>query len=372
MGGMLLLGPLVYALTLPGPKMAIPAVVAAGEACPEQAAAEPAPTPIIEPAVESEPDPIPEPTPEDLADRSPLLLVHGGMVVLDNEAKSRWARGPLREPPGDPDNIRASKPVALDAIPEHHLAQRGRSVDLYEREGKLCTARIGELRVIAQYVGPSVEGLFDYEEYPDQEALSDAQIRARVWETQPHWLVAELIPEGDCNPDDALWARDSLLPEPLLLTPSSDDNPVSRERAQAFRSSAELADLRERYTAWYEALDAENREYESNWKAMARYNPLEIVSWLDPQGRPQLLQLGFGSDSESCGTGFDARLAALEQVTSEGFVDTGRGAEPVAIFDADLDGRFEYVYIDDVETISVASQTQAWELSVDHDWYCPC
>ncbi|MCA9686225.1 MAG: hypothetical protein KC457_28915, partial [Myxococcales bacterium] len=49
-GGVLLLGPLVYALTLPAPRLVVPKVFLDGEACPADAPVEPAPEPPVEPA----------------------------------------------------------------------------------------------------------------------------------------------------------------------------------------------------------------------------------------------------------------------------------------------------------------------------------
>jgi hypothetical protein len=356
----------------------------------ERSAATPEPTPEPEPAPAPEPEPVaelaaqpepaepepapPEPIPAELADRSPLLIVHAGMLILDPEAAPNWARGRISEPPGNRDNYRASKPIVLAAIPDRHLAQRERSFDVYDRDEKLCTAKLGELRVIAQYGGPDVDDLYDLLDYSNgspQITPSKTELLAKVWETQPHWLVAELIPDGDCRLDDALWARDAQLPAPLLLTPSKDENAVTRERARQFEASTELAKKQADYQAWYDALAPEERAQQPDWAQLAQEWPLEISSWLDLQGRPQLIELRFGV-GPGCDDFFDSTITAFEQVTSGGLVPTGHEIRPAAVFDADLDGSYEFFYHTGVDTGSVRSKTLSVEVEINADLNCAC
>jgi hypothetical protein len=371
---MLGLGSLVYVVTVLDAQSIHPEPAVPPETDPvEERAVEPAEPQPAEPEP-AEPEPA-EPLPADLADRSPLLIVHAGMLILDTEAGPSWTRGRITEPPGNPDNYRASKPLVAKAIPARHLAQRERSFDVYDGDGKLCTAKLGELRVIAQYGGPDVDDLYDLQDYSNGTPLIEppkAEILAKVWETQPHWLVADLIPEGDCRLDGALWARDAKLPEPLLLTHSRDDNPVTRDRAQKFEASSELAKTRADYQAWYDALDPEARTNQSNWNEMVEHYPLEISSWLDPQDRPQLIELRFGTGPGCDDDLFDSTLEAFDQVTSVGFVATGHELGPSAVFDADLDGRFEFFYHTGVDTGSVRSQTLSIEVEIAADLNCAC
>lgn len=330
---------------------------------------------LVEPPEPSEPEPTTLPIPADLADRSPLLIVHAGMLILDTKAAPDWTRGRISEPPGNLDNHRASKPIVLAKIPAHHLAQRERSFDLYDSDDKLCTAKLGELRVIAQYRGPDVDDLFDQQDYANDSpevTPSKTELLAKVWSTQPHWLVAELIPAGDCRLEDALWARDAQLPPPLLLTRSRDENPITRARARQFETSSELAKKRADYQAWYDALDPQARANQPDWAKLVEDWPLEITSWLDPQGQPRLIELSFGTGPGCDDDVFDSTITAVEQVTKGGLLPTGHDLGPSAVFDADLDGRFELHYPTGEDTGSVRSETLAVEVDIDADLSCSC
>ncbi|MCA9682930.1 MAG: hypothetical protein KC457_12085, partial [Myxococcales bacterium] len=322
----------------------------------------------------------------DLAGRSPLLFVQAGRLVLDTEAGPRWARGALRELPGSEDDFIVSKPLVERAIPARHLDQRGRSFDLYGRDGKLCSATVGELQVIAQYTGPTADDLFEYgydygdddDDDDDDDVLeeeeppepSKAQILPKVWETQPHWLVADLVPNGDCDFDEVLWARDAQLPAPLLLTRSAQESIVTREYAKVFWASTALAENRDNYLTAYASLDDEERTYTDDWKTMVKSFPLVLVSWLDPHGRPLFVEYQFGG-GEVC-SAFNAYMEGINQITQDGFVEVDSDLRPVAIFDADLDGRFEFYYDIDLGSARVRSETLEMEASVDGDTYCPC
>ncbi|MFO7565216.1 MAG: hypothetical protein R6X02_21405 [Enhygromyxa sp.] len=371
----LLLGPLVYALTLEpsaAPECATalaepaPAVV---EVCeqPEMILVEVVPEPDI---IEVAPEPTPplEPmTPE--RELASFLFVTDAGVVLSTEAEQAWGKGKLFEPKGHV-SYRAAKRAEPTAIPSALWSMRGRSFDLYNHEGKLCTARLGELRVLAQYDGWGLGGVLGDEWYDeDPERASKAEIREGLWQREDLWLVAEIESPDSC--EGALWARDAELPPPKLLRRSTDPNSVSEARLAAFSRSEELAETERGYRAEYAALDPETREYYPGWDELVAQQGASAWSWLDEHGRPQLVGLEFGAESEGCGDPLHSRITALDHVRGDEFVPVAHGHWPIAVFDADLDGQLELLYAD-IDGQRLASATlQAYAL-VEEDWYCPC
>lgn len=203
----LLLGLLVYALELEAPPVYEPVYV---EACTQ--------APHPEPPPSSEPD-LPA------SALAQLLLVTDGGVVLSAEAAPSWGAGPLYERPGR-STYRVAKRAAIEELPAELATWRGHAFDLFGVDGKVCSARLGELHVVSQYEGGGLEGVLG--EGWDEDALDDRfdgekvpaeAWREQLWDAGPHWLVAEFVAEGDC--EGALWARDAALPAPTVLKASA-------------------------------------------------------------------------------------------------------------------------------------------------------
>lgn len=365
----LLLGPLAYALSLE------PAVGPASECVAAAVADEPALAhpPLVEAphaeALEVAPDPVvitaaPEPMP--LAE---LLFVTDAGLVLSTEAERSWGEGRLFEPEGEV-SYRAAKRADPTAIPSALWSMRSRTFDLYGPDGRVCTARLGELRVVAQYGGWGLGGVLGEDWYDvDPEGVSKKQIREGLWQRDDLWLVAELESPDSC--EGALWARDAELPLPTILRRSELPNHASKARLDQFHASEELAELERNYKEEYATLDEETRAYYPGWDTLVAEHGAAAWSWIDAHARPMLVGLEFGREPEGCGDPLYSRITALEHVRGDEFVPVAHGHSPAAIFDADLDGQFELLYADP-ESRWVASPTFEVHAYIEEDAYCPC
>lgn len=375
-GAGLLLGPFVYALTLtpaspdldPSPPTSLPASVQPAPVCmqiaPENGAAH---APVSEPAPSPASAPAPRPGPIELA------LVGDNGLLLTTDAEPQWGTGRFYQPPGAA-QFRVARRADPDRLPDDLAVARTRVYDLYGAEGKVCSARLGKLHVIAQYGEWTLEGPLSAAEieHVDPENVPRRVWRRAVWNHTSHVLAGELIVEdGDCSA--ALWARDAELPDPVVLHGSDEATPEASARLERFAASARLRALRRDYDAWYAELSEDARGWEPDWASMVSEDPARVRSWLDGEGRVQLVELDFGRDFAGCGDGFDARLASLDRVADGEFVATERPPGVVAIFDADLDGAWEYLYAPGggVE-LQVESSSLERVFVIERDWVCPC
>ncbi|MEM9463182.1 MAG: hypothetical protein AAGF11_54070 [Myxococcota bacterium] len=392
-GMSLLLGPLAYALTLQPQVVEVVEVV---EVTKIAEVAEAAPTLV--------PDVIPEvaPTPVSV-ERTPAVpptspsegrlsfaFVNEAGLVLSTEAKTAWGKGRLRAHAG-PAQFQAAKRADAHAIPEDLWAQRGRTFDLYGADGKVCTARLGTLSVLAQHDGPSLFDLYYDENDQEPEVNYDtfydtfeatahppAQIRRKVWsqaagsEYGTVWLVASLSSDTPCK--GALWARDHELPAPVILRASNEPSALTQQKLAQHESSERLAQTRRDHTAWYDELSAEDREYADTWATIVEHYPATLRTWLDDRGHAALVELEFGYEGEPCSDDFDSSIATVELVIDGRFEPTERATNPIAVFDADLDGRFEMLY-QDLQwgwVNQVASETLETWWEIDAIPICPC
>lgn len=378
----LLLGPLAYALTLTSEMVHECSPLEASAVDPRMSIeiVEPAELEPVERREQPEPVAVPieiEPTPETEVDleseRMPFMFVTDVGVVLSTEAKSSWATGRLFEPRGTATH-RAAKRADASAIPAEFWAQRGREFDVYGADGKVCTARLGELRVVAQYEGYGVAGILGNEWHDrDPAEASTAEIREGLWKRGALWLVASLESDERCK--GALWIRDAALPAPTILRRSSEPTPASEARIRAFEASEELAETERSYRNTYAEFFADDpsfSQYTPNWATLVANQGVTAWSWLDPNQEVQLVGYDFGPEPADCGDPFDAKLTGLDQVHGEEFIELLHGSDPVAIFDADLDAKYEFFYRYDDGSRTLVSDTLRAFTSIERDWYCPC
>ncbi len=378
----LLLGPLAYALTLEPEVVEVTRVVEIEHVSPQVIA----PVDVV-PVVEApvvEPPPIaaaPEPAPEDALS---FALVTEAGLVLSSGAQATWGTGRLHAHAG-PGEYRAAKRADARKVPEDLWAQRGRTFDLYDADGdRVCTARLGDLSVLAQHNGPGLWDVFydeygdapdvDYEEF-EEEKHTPRQIRRAVWsrvDAESMWLVAEVVSEDSC--EGALWARDAQLPAPSVLHRSEEPNEAATRRLTEFETSEELAQTRTDYRQWYAELSDEEKEYETEWSAIAEQFPAKALTWLDAEGEPRLVELSFGVASEGCGEGYDTVIQSLAVVAGDSFEETETGTHPIAVFDADLDGQWEFIFNDGIygQPSLLHGETLATSWDIDETFYCPC
>lgn len=372
----LVLGPLAYALTLQPEVVETVELVEVERQAAPQVIPEVTVIPVAaEPAIAVAPE---EPTEVEPSDRIEFAFVNEAGIVLSTDADVAWGKGRLRGNAG-PGQYRAAKKADGATVPASLWAQRGRTFDLYGADGKVCTARLGDISVLAQHNGPDLYDLFDnnssvldYEEFENR-TISRKEIRAEVWSIAQEggsWLVAEVISDDACT--GALWARDSSLPAPTVLRLSDNPSPETERRLALHEASAELADTQAEYEKWYADVAPEDRDYHDSWSTIVSRSPATVQGWVDADGVVRMVELRFGEEGEFCGDGFDTRISALEHVTAEGFEDTAQSVEAEAVFDADGDGRYEFLYFGFDSGANLDSETlgDGWE--IDQAFMCPC
>jgi hypothetical protein len=359
-GAGFLLGPMIYVLTLPRPGI---------EQCLDTPMAGVTPTSAEPPTAVGLRvptldalrlhGPVPKPEPKVAAPimpsfaAQPFMFVAGEAVILHVDAPADWARGELFEPHGVA-RYRAAREVDLDRLPGDLALRIGRSVDLYGAAGRQCTVAIERLLLVAQYDGWSLDGVLGSKhEYEDDWPVDvpREQIREALWASQPKWLIGELAYDSNCA--DVMWARDIELPEPTILTESERSNPTLRARLRAFRRSPAFVEFAPEF-----------EDYRTSGSA-----------WLDAQGETRLVELRFGEDESGCGN--EPLLHAIEVRRAGEFEATPWPVDPLAVFDADLDGEFELLY-------EVNEQLAGWgrklesagslarRVAVAADLACPC
>lgn len=420
----LLLGPLVYALTLPGPGLRVPSVVMPTGEAPTAIERPTGPTEPAEPSEDGHIGMCVDPS-------APLIVVEqvevevevpvavevdpsthalefapiiDGRVILstavEDEEVQAWATGELYAGAGEVDHI-AARAVRLDALPLEHYVQRGRTVDVYGPSGKLCTAQIEPLELVAMYQGEELnsfaeEDVYDWE--TGEFSLSLAERRALVWDNEPAWLSATLSFGEDCGEaalHQALWVRSPALPAPAVASPRAtlEAFEIANERARRFLASedfetlaADYAEYRAEFEAEF-ADDPEILEWEPTWDEIVEHDGPSTEVWSDAEGQPIFSAFEFGSLGEACGDGFDSYHAAVERIRGDAFVDVGMSPNIAAVFDSDLDGNWELLYDDasdwgpnwtvyeELPGSGPDGETEWTEVSagsVDTDWFCPC
>ena len=301
-----------------------------------------------------------------------------GRVVLSAEAERSWAQGPLTTF-DSPSRLAAAKQANPDALPPELLALSAREFDLYDGTGKRCTTHLHDLRVVAEYGSWNVEDILGedvWERYEEYDDIPERLIRAGVWDSPEvsAWLLAEV--DSDC--EGALWARDAALDTPILLTLDEDPSPLGRERVAAFHRSEQLAEIRTAYLAYLaeyaEYAEPEDLAAEPGWLEHVAAYPASASTWRDSAQRVRYLEFEFGDMGEGCGYGFDSSIAELARVDGGARVESEHAPGAVAVFDADLDGKFEFLYREDSSTMNVSSESEALELWLEREggWDCPC
>jgi hypothetical protein len=393
--GVVLLGPMVYALTLSAPAPR-DCPERAGQTCSDETEPTTIEAPEIEvepsvdkPAVEAEvvevievaPEVAPAPTEPPEFPLREFAFIEGGRIVLSDAAEADWGQGALFEPSGEAEH-RAAKLANLERIPSEQLAQLGRRFDLYGywSEGKLCTVKIERLLVVAQY-GYGLEGLFGEDEVYDpdtgmERSFAPERIRRTLWKTQPHWLVGEFT-NAACK--DPLWARDAALPAPVVLHESDEPSELSEARVARFRSSDQLKQGHEEYEQQLAELDEEQRQNYPSWTKLVADNPPDVETWLDPQGQARFIRLSFSGvsfddDSGGCQDSIP-HITTFDAVQGDEFIPTEHGPYPSMIIDVDLDGEFELLYVTTQAGYNGtldAAKGEDRELSHNADIFCPC
>jgi hypothetical protein len=316
---------------------------------------EPAPSTVAPP-----PTPAPAPAPVSHASARPL---HDGRVLLSLDADPTWATGPASTIGSTTyhEKWQLESAVDLDALPPELRSFVGMTVDLYGPAGRLCTVVLDT---------PVLEAHLQMEHLSEPENGShyadpgpDALWRQLSTEDGAVLLVAGFRADPSCA--DALWARDAKLPPPIVLTPRDAAAHVSLLDAEVSRALATPAG--KKFAASYNAYVADDEWDEAvPWSVIL--DEAERRVWVDEADVAQVVTLGFGSFAFSPCQWQGPAHAVVRQL--------GLGVEifdmvadslpsPAAVFDADLDGRFELLILQDngeFQLVHVLSETPALQM----------
>jgi hypothetical protein len=218
--------------------------------------------------------------------------------------------------------------VNVDALPPELRQSLGGPIDLYGPAGKQCTVTLDDLAIEARIL-------------PDDD--DDSLDAERLWQLVESpgeddqvlvLLVAGFATDPRCA--GALWARDARLPPPIVLHPVETDDTVallSEERARVLDSKLgrELADDYSKYV-----------EDDPNALPWSTYVAQAIGQvWFDDHDDAQLIVVTFGEGlAVPC---FPVPVyTAARPIDEEGpWPYPLWRPTPRAVFDADLDGRYE-------------------------------
>lgn len=309
-----------------------------------------------------EPDTGPELTPGAEIPSTALAArpLHEGRVLVSVAAKLEWAAMPITsvEQIDYHETWTFEAGVNVADLPHELRASLGEAFDLYGVAGKLCTVRLDQLAIEA-YVLPD-----DNEESLDIERLWQLVERPGEYDRVLLLLVAGFATNPRC--DGALWAREARLPPPSVLVPADIDDEaaawLAEERARVLGSEAGR-ELTKQYRAY-----AEDEPSAMPWST---YSEGRSQIWTDDQADPRLVVVAFGEGmSVPCFT--VPGYAAARPIDEEGpwpYPLWGRPT-PSAVFDADLDGRYEMLFLrawGGLVHLELISETLHLELTVPED-----
>jgi hypothetical protein len=341
------------------PAVALAACVTAGEVT----TATPTPTPDRQVSSDSAgvvPKRHTEPVPVVPSTALAVKPLHEGRVLLSVEAKPEWAAMPVTsvEKIDYHETWTLEVGVNVDALSPELRESLGGPIDLYGPVGKLCTVTLDHLAIEARILPDD-----------DDEPL-DAE---RLWQLVESpgeddevlvLLVAGFAPDPRCA--GALWARDARLPPPIVLHPAETDDTVAllaEERLRVLDSKygRELADDYSKYVEY----DLEARP----WSTYIAESTGQV--WFD-QNDARLIVVSFG-DGMAVPCFPVPSYTAARPIEEEGpWPYPLWGHAPRAVFDADLDGRYEMLFLRKwgaLVDLDVISETLRMELSLpDESW----
>lgn len=341
-----------------------------------------APPPASE---ESSPGPstIVEATPADnppAADSAAARPLHDRRIVIDADADPNWATGPelLVEPNGYHENWlieREFQGTSFDL-----LRYAGMQVDLYGPGGRVCTAVVDKLTIEAHVAMEDVGG---HEATPDADtlwkALSEPTEKAVL-------LVGSFTTPLHENPrcETALWARDASLPPPVVLVRGDPEQHAAlleaeHRRVLASEPGKALAAEYAKYADDPGNYDPDLPEDNPSW---TKYSQGRREVWVDEHGAPRVVSINFGSHEFTPCHYEGPVYGVVRSLDGEGegegedlFVEQVKYAPPpVAVFDADRDGRWELLIQRDngeFVVVHLHSETPRFQTSIDlpdHSW----
>jgi hypothetical protein len=325
-------------------------------------------TPPVNVEAEAEPAPEPKPLSPTSAAAKPL---HAGRVLISAAAEPSWATGSvlLREANGYHERWRVERLADIDVLPPDLQRYSGMEVDLFAPEGRVCTVVLDSLTLEAHVAMEDVGG---HEAQPGAEALW----KALSGDTSHAVLLVASFPK-DPRCEGALWARDASLPEPVVLVPGDADEHgklLAAEHRRVLESDAGkvLATEWQKYITDPEYAD----EDAVPWSTVSEG---QRDVWMDENGDARVVSINFGSHRFTPCHWLGPAHGVVRSLAGEGedlFVTAAHySPPPVAVFDADLDGRWELLWIHDngdFNRVSLHSETRVLLMSgfdlPDHSW----
>jgi hypothetical protein len=317
--------------------------------------------------VEAEPAPAQKPSSPDSAAAKPLFA---GRVVISTTAEPSWATGSVLivEPNGYHEHWHIERLAHLDMLPPELQRYAGMQVDLYGARGRVCTAVLESLTIEA-YV--AMEDVGGYEAEPGAEALwkalsSDAE--------HVSLLVASFAKDPRC--EGASWARDASLPAPVVLVPGDAGKHLellATEHRRVLESDAgkALGTEYEKYLTNPEYADDDPAPWSS-------FSEGQRDVWIDEHGDARVVSINLGNHEWAPCRWQGPIHGVVRSLDGDGEDLFGKAAPnsppPVAVFDADLDGRWELLWIHDngeFERVSLQSPSGELQMSIDlpdHSW----
>jgi hypothetical protein len=336
-------------------------------------------SPASEEPSPSSPSTIVETTPSvqpPAADSAAARPLHEQRIVIDSNADPNWATGPdlIVESNGYHEKWLIER--AFQTNSPDLLRYAGMQVDLYGASGRVCTAVVEKLTIEAHVAMEDVGG---HKATPDPDtlwkALSPASEHAVLLVGS---FTTPLHEDPKC--EGALWARDAKLPPPVMLVrgdPKHHAALLAAEHRRVLASEPGKA-LAAEYAKFADDPDNYDPEFPEDDPSWARYSVGQREVWVDEHGTPRVVSINFGShDFTPCryeGPVYGV-VRSLDGAGEDLFVEqVERAPPPIAVFDADDDGRWELLIQrenGDFTSVRLHSESPRLEASIDlpdHSW----
>jgi hypothetical protein len=304
-----------------------------------------------------------EPTAETMSPNSAAARpLHAGRIVISEAADPSWAEGPVLFVEANRYHEKWQiERLVNDDLPPDLLRYSGMSVDLYGPSGRVCTVVVETLTLEAHVAMEDVGG---HKAEPDADTLWKALSGPT---SQTVLLVGSFAKNPRCV--RALWARDASLPTPVVLVPG-DANEHNGLLAAEHRRV--LASEPGKAVVSKFADHPANPDYAEDAVPLSTFSEGQRAVWVDEHGAPQVLSINLGNHDYSPCRYQGPVYGVVRSIAGEGedlFEKPAMYAPPpVAVFDADLDGRWELLLVRDngeFEIVHLDSENQVLQTNIE-------
>jgi hypothetical protein len=234
-----------------------------------------------------------------------------------------------------------------DQVAEHHRALQGRSFDLYGPDGVLCTARVEAI------VGLARLNAIEYIAVDLTADSTDADYAREVWNAGNRLLTARLATSDQVGCEGASWAREASSSPPVQYTSVELDRETHDQIVKLFRDLPGYRNQQQLYAGYFKDLHREqdtpfDPSQVSDW-ASTEYAEMVLTAFDEPDSQRRYVHV-LGQGEGGCGapnTEFwaifvrDYDKSVWKVVTDPS--EPGSLFHPAAAFDANLDGKPEFV-----------------------------